>query len=278
MLNFSVLTLILAAVSGLVLGVVFQRVWQARVERNKRRVPDQWYLRSRSLLTQKEQDVWEWLQQAFHEHHVLVKVPAIRFLLPRNSSEGQMVHQLLSGIYCTFTVCATDGTVIGCIDVPGSQGLKTSNRDLKQQVFEEAGVAYAVVRAGNLPAPEAVRAAFLGETILPDDGLAGLSQPAEVPEQEIASYVAQDTVPDALRPANGMSGPGDSEEVDMGAVATARSTLRAKLERSRKSRFTNFDPFTNQPESAEEKTGDDSLVQWEDSFILPSSGSGARKG
>jgi hypothetical protein len=116
-----------------------------------------------------EQEVWHWLQRAFFDHHVLVKVPVIRFVSPRNETEGQRSFELLKSVYCTFTVCAADGTVIGCLDVPGPQGLRASNRDLKRKLFDECGIAYAVVRDSNLPTLEDVRAAFLGEIDLSDD-------------------------------------------------------------------------------------------------------------
>ncbi len=267
-----------AAVSGMALGALFHRGWAARAAKSKRRIPVRWKLRPRPLLTEQEQDVWHWLKRAFFDQHVLVKVAAIRFTSPRNVAEGLRSHELLNGIYCTFTVCASDGTVIGCLDVPGPRGLKASNRDMKQKLFEECRIAYAVVRAGKLPSLEEVRAAFLGEIDPSDEDLA-LNSRSPI-SQSFADMEFDDgalpTVPDTLRPASGAVLQEAAQQIDMEAVAAARTSLRAKLERNRKIRFTNFDPFSASSdrveEDVQEDAGDNFAVQWEDSFIMPQDG------
>lgn len=277
MLNSLALTLAAAAVSGMALGALCHRRWAARAAKSKRRIPVRWQLRPRPLLTEQEQDVWHWLKRAFFDQHVLVKVAAIRFTSPRNVAEGLRSHELLNSVYCTFTVCASDGTVIGCLDVPGPRGLSASNRDLKQKLFEECRIAYAVVRAGKLPSLVEVRAAFLGEIDPSDEDLALNSRPPM--SQSFADMDfdngALPTVPDTLRPASGAE-PEMSSEIDMEAVAAARASLRAKLERNRKIRFTNFDPLSasadHVEESVQEDAGDNFAVQWEDSFIMPQDG------
>lgn len=276
------LGLAVAAVSGMALGALCHRSWAARAAKRKKRIPVRWQLRPRPLLTEQEQDVWHWLKRAFFDQHVLVKVAAIRFTSPRNVAEGLRSHELLNGIYCTFTVCASDGTVIGCLDVPGPRGLKASNRDMKQKLFEECRIAYAVVRAGKLPSLEEVRAAFLGE-IDPSDEDLDLNSRSPMSQ----SFADMDfdnaglpTVPDTLRPASGAEPQELPEElpqaIDMQAVAAARASLRAKLERNRKIRFTNFDPLSasSDPveEAVQEDAGDNFAVQWEDSFITQQDG------
>jgi len=128
MFDVFVLALTATAVSGMATGAACHHGWLARAARKKRRIPAQWHLQARPLLLGSEQEVWHWLQRAFFDHHVLVKVPVIRFVSPRNEAEGQRSFELLKSVYCTFTVCAADGTVIGCLDVPGPQGLRASHR------------------------------------------------------------------------------------------------------------------------------------------------------
>lgn len=280
MFDVFVLALTATAVSGMATGAACHHGWLARAARKKRRIPTHWHLQARPLLLDAEQEVWHWLQRAFFDHHVLVKVPVIRFVSPRNEAEGQRSFELLKSVYCSFTVCAADGTVIGCLDVPGSQGLRASNRDLKRKLFAECGIAYAVVRASNLPTLEDVRAAFLGEIDLSDDeqaapavlGVPPMALPVEAEDDDMA------TVPDAMRAADGGALVADAQQalhvehgahVDMAAMAAARSSLQAKLERNRKIRFTNFDPLSTGSGIVHDDAEHHFAVQWEDSFITP---------
>jgi uncharacterized protein DUF2726 len=270
MVDVFVLALTVTAVSGMVTGAVCHHGWLARAERKKRRIPAQWHLQGRPLLLETEQDVWHWLQRAFFDHRVLVKVPVIRFVAPRNEAEGQRSFELLKNVYCTFTVCATDGTVIGCLDVPGPQGLRASSRDLKRKLFAECGIAYAVVRDSNLPTLEDVRAAFLGEIDLSDDEDAPSAMLGEPPRAMPvdAEADAMATVPDTMRAADGSALVTDAQHVDMAAMAAARSSLRAKLERNRKIRFTNFDPLSTGTGIVHDDADHNFAVPWEDSFIF----------
>lgn len=277
MFDVFVLALTATTLSGMATGAACHHGWLARAARKKRRIPAQWHLQARPLLLDAEQEVWHWLQRAFFDHHVVVKVPVIRFVSPRNEAEGQRSYELLKNVYCSFTVCAADGTVIGCLDVPGPQGLKASNRDLKRKLFAECGVAYAVVRASNLPTLEDVRAAFLGEIDLSDDEP---SFPAVLGEPPMALPVdaeadALATVPDTMRAADGGALAADAQQVeqvahvDMAAMAAARSSLRAKLERNRKIRFTNFDPLSTGSGIVHDEADHQFAAPWEDSFITP---------
>jgi len=281
MFDVFVLALTATAVSGMATGAACHHGWLARQARQKRRIPAQWHLQARPLLLDAEQEVWHWLQRAFFDHHVLVKVPVIRFVSPRNGAEGQRSYELLKNIYCSFIVCAADGTVIGCLDVPGPQGLKASNRDLKRKLFAECGIAYAVVRASNLPTLEDVRAAFLGEIDLSDEEeavLASLAVPAVLGEPPMAFTEADapPTEPDTMRAADGSAlafadapPAAQANQVDMAAIAAARSSLRAKLERNRKIRFTNFDPLSTGSGIVHDNADHAFAAQWEDSFITP---------
>ena len=270
MFDVFVLALTATAVSGLATGAACHHGWLKRAARKKRRIPAQWHLQARPLLLGSEQEVWHWLQRAFFDHHVLVKIPVIRFVSPRNEAEGQRSFELLKSVYCTFTVCAADGTVIGCLDVPGPQGLRASNRDLKRKLFDECGIAYAVVRDSNLPTLEEVRTAFLGSIDLSDDedaSSAALGQPPLAMPDAEADAMA--TVPDTMRAADGGALVADAQHVDMTAMAAARSSLQAKLERNRKIRFTNFDPLSTGSGIVHDNADHNFVVQWEDSFINP---------
>ena len=271
MFDVFVLALTATAVSGMATGAACHHGWLARVARQKRRIPAKWHLQARPLLLEAEQDVWHWLQRAFFDHHVLVKVPVIRFVSPRTELEGQRSFELLKSVYCTFTVCAADGTVIGCLDVPGPQGLRASNRDLKRKLFEECGIAYAVVRDSNLPSLEDVRAAFLGAIDLSEDEEV---PPAVLGESPFAMPVnaetdAMATAPDTMRAADGNALVAEAQHADMIAIVAARSSLRAKLERNRKIRFTNFDPLSTGSGIVHDNADHNFAVQWEDSFITP---------
>lgn len=269
MFDVFVLALTATAVSAMATGAACHHGWLARSARKKRRLPSQWHLQPRPLLLESEQDVWHWLQRAFFDHHVLIKVPVIRFVSPRTEAEGQRSFELLKTVYCTFTVCAADGTVIGCLDVPGPRGLKASNRDLKRKLFEECGIAYAVVRASNLPTLEDVRAAFLGEIDLTDDEPAVLGEPPlALPVEVDADADAMATVPDTMRAANGTLLE-EAPKVASMDIAAARSSLQAKLERNRRIRFTNFDPLSTGSGIVHDNADHNFAVQWEDSFITP---------
>ena len=81
--------------------------------------------------------VWHWLNRVFFDHHIMIKIPVTRFTLPSGKENGAHWYQLLSGVYCTFTVCASDGHVVGCVDVLGPNGISRSNRQLKVTLLSQ---------------------------------------------------------------------------------------------------------------------------------------------
>lgn len=270
MFNLSLPALALAAASGMVVGAWGFRRWAAHAAKKKKRIPHTWALQARPLLTDLEHEVWHWLKTAFFDHHVLVKIPVIRFMAPRTEAVRKQSHELLSGVYCTFTVCAADGTAIGCIDLPGPRGLKASNRDLKQKLFAECGMAYAVVRASNLPSLEAVRAEFLGEFELPDAEV-GAPEPSPPNPSQEADGLATEPAP--MRTASGavleeVRGL-DVQGIDMNAIAEARSSLRAKLDRNRKIRVAGFNPLSTSSGIVQDNADHNFAQAWEDSFTPP---------
>ncbi|WP_172222510.1 hypothetical protein [Caenimonas soli] len=107
--------------------------------------------------------VWHWLNRVFFDHHIMIKTPVTRFTLPSSKENGAHWYQLLSGVYCTFTVCASDGHVVGCVDVIGPSGISRSNRQLKLTLLSQCGIAYLVVKPNRLPALSEVRTEFLGD-------------------------------------------------------------------------------------------------------------------
>jgi hypothetical protein len=134
-------------------------------------LPAKWPLRARGLLTGEEHEVLSWLRAAFPKHMVMVKLPVVRFTIPLSkdtTSESKRLQTLLDGVYCSFTVCTPNGNVAGCVDVPGKRGLPRGNRDLKESLLSDCGIAYTVVRGFDLPKAAAMRAAFLGEIDLED--------------------------------------------------------------------------------------------------------------
>ena len=285
MLSTYNLPMMVVAVAGIGLGAMCYRAWTARAAMNQRRIPEQWQLRARPLFTGVERTVWHWLKRVFFDHHVLVKIPVIRFLLPRSATQGQHSHELLKGVYCSFTICASDGTVIGCVDVPGSAGLKASNRDLKKKLFDECGIAYAVLSANQLPTLEALRAAFLGEMALAHppgyefatSSQMPFSQPADIdqlpplavasPSSKAAPQVAG-VVPGPALPVSEAIRSDAPQGIDMTAVAAARSSLQSKLDRNRKVRLAKIDELSASMGIVDDNADQNFAVSWDDSFIM----------
>jgi Protein of unknown function (DUF2726) len=146
-----------------VLGALGFRAHYRRQERAKRRIPRKWPLAVRSLVNSREKLVWRYLQRAFADHYIMVKAPVTRFTIPQVREESQHWFELLSAVYCTFTVCDAEGQVIGCVDVPGPQGLSLSNQTLKHTLLTQCSLRYWVIDAEQLPSVNSLRVAFLGE-------------------------------------------------------------------------------------------------------------------
>jgi hypothetical protein len=150
--------------AGCAVGAVTCSRWFIWQQQQRWRFPNRWPLAPRTLLSPEEHQVWLWLKRAFPEHNVMVKTAVSRFTRPRNKKHNRIAYQTLNDVYCTFSVSAQDGTVVGCIDVAGKRGLLRSHRDMKESILSNCGIAYSVVRSGNLPAIAKIRGAFLGET------------------------------------------------------------------------------------------------------------------
>lgn len=159
------LTLV-TAVAGAAVGTLLCAWLTGRSARKRKMIPMRWPLSARVLANTEERKVWRWLTQSFSDHYVMIKLPVTRFTLPRTREQGLHWYELLSGVYCTLTVCRSDGRVIGCVDVLGPNGLPRSNRHLKQSLLSQCGIAYWVLGAEGLPTTEEIRTEFLGEAAM----------------------------------------------------------------------------------------------------------------
>ena len=170
----------LSLLAGMALGALLWVWWlRRRVVRDKLSLPDRWPLRGRPIVNGNEQEVWSSLRSIFHDHAVVVKIPILRFtklhetrnLNPKRSAKNRAVErvrsdqwvEMLDGLHTTFTVCTLQGKVVGCVDVPGKLELTKANRELKEALLLDCGIAYTVVNAFNLPDVSTMRELFLGE-------------------------------------------------------------------------------------------------------------------
>jgi hypothetical protein len=216
----------------LALGAFLHRWWADRQARERRRIPKHWPLSTRTLANSEEARVWHWLARAFYDHHIMIKLPVTRFTLPRDREQGMDWYKLLGSVYCTFTVCRSDGRVLGCLDVPGSAGLPRSTRTLKHSLLTQCGLPYWVVRSNSLPTVAEIRAEFLGESSLNH----------------------------SMR----------EREMEERAIIAAQANLRTVLTRQRSNRNSDFSPLSNWPNSTTGDPRSDFNSQWqENSFLMP---------
>jgi len=217
----------------LVLGALAHRAWADYRSREQRRIPKHWPLSTRQLVNSEEMRVWHWLARAFYDHHIMIKLPVTRFTLPRDSEQSMHWYRLLGGVYCTFTICKTDGRVVGCLDVPGRSAMPRSTRMLKHSLLTQCGLPYWVVRSSSLPTVAEIRAEFLGET-----------------------QTAQ-----SMR----------EHEAEERAIIAAQANLRSAINRQRSSRNSEFSPLSNWPASTTgDSRVSDLHSQWQDnSFLVP---------
>ena len=170
---------------------------------------------------------------------------------PRDKQKGKDYFELLTGVYCSFAVCTTDGIVIGCVDVPGKAGFLRSHRDMKESILTACGMAYAVVWATSLPGLETMRAAFLGEIDL------GAAEPEHLTETELQDEFTQELV--SFAQTHSQPAP----------LAEARTTLQSKLEFARNGRALGVNPLITQSGLIDDSPapGFKATAAWEDSFL-----------
>ena len=247
-MNFTTLTMTLIGVgAGLMVGILLANWQMRRVTRVGLRIPARWPLVSRGLVTASEAEVWTWLRGAFHDHLVMIKTPVLRFTIPMEGERHKSREwlEMLNGVYTTFTVCTTDGTVVGCVDVPGTRGLPQSNREIKEALLSDCNISYTVVRSNSLPKVEAMRAAFLGEIV--DDFL---TEPQPVFgenstfEEEVALFTK-----DQMR--------------------AAKEAAQREINQQARTRTSGFNGDSTSPVGEEAGTPSRFPRHWQDSFIEP---------
>jgi hypothetical protein len=167
MSQFSAAILVGAGITlGAFAGVFGCLLWERRKAKVRRRIPTHWPLDPRKIVSSAERRVWHWLNRVFFDHQVMIKLPVTRFTLPQGREDGGEWYKILTGVYCTFTVCAPDGHVVGCVDVLGPAGISRTNRQLKLTLLSQCGISYMVVKPDNLPALPEIRTEFLGDKAL----------------------------------------------------------------------------------------------------------------
>lgn len=114
--QLAVLVGVLASAVG---GAITYAWWVRRAARLRRRAPKHWPLSPRVVTNIEERKIWRWLNLAFLDHSVMIKMPVTRFTMPNSRKHGLHWYELLSGLYCTFTIVRADGHVIGCVDLAG---------------------------------------------------------------------------------------------------------------------------------------------------------------
>lgn len=255
------LIIALGVVLGIGLGIFLHWGWVRRHAGQRQRAPSQWLLNPRGLVTTEEQKVWTWLREVFPEHVVMVKVPVMRFTLPNAQAKGHNWHDLLNNVYCTFTVSAPDGTVVGCVDVPGKRGPTKSQRQMKEDLLAACYIEYTTVRGSALPSAQAMRAAFLGN--------AEIMEMVEVAHKQ--NYANEETL---AGDSNFRDALGDftREKVSMAKEAAVRELKGAPQPHVReKNRNVGFNPegtgsFLSDREKRER---DRFAIPFEDSFNMP---------
>ena len=148
---------------GALLGIVIYSWLLRRAARQRRRIPKRWPLSARVVASSEERKVWRWLAGAFYDHSVMIKMPVTRFTLPRTKEQGAHWYEILSSVYCTFTVVGVDGRVVGCVDVPNVRRIARRNQILKETLLNQCGIAYLVIESTRLPSLQDIRSEFLGE-------------------------------------------------------------------------------------------------------------------
>lgn len=157
---------ILLFLGGLLAFWAGAATWAARSKREESqrlKAPSRWPLSPRAIINSEERRVWRWLELAFVDYSVMVKMPVTRFSMPNSRQEGVYWYQLLSSLYCSFTVVRADGQVMGCVDLPSHSGDKSKSQRMKASFLAQCGIPYVVMQGGVQPTLLQMRSKFLGE-------------------------------------------------------------------------------------------------------------------
>lgn len=223
-----------------VTGLLVYRWMAQRLARQRRQAPKKWPLSPRAIINTEERKIWRWLELAFVDYSVMVKLPVTRFSIPNSAEQGLRWYELLSSLYCTFTVVRADGRVLGCVDLPSRSGRPSQGQRMKASMLAQCGISYLILQPGTEPTVSQIRFRFLGEMA------------AAMPQ---GNYQAA-------------------------AIQAASSSLRSSITRGRQQRDTDSSPVPLTTSSPDAATGPDSdysgvastgfNAQWQDnSFIMP---------
>jgi len=149
--------------AGALAGSAGHYWWARQARKTRRQIPRHWPLDQRRIVNSQEQKLWRWLVKTFPQHHIMIKLPITRFTIPQAGENSDNLYELLNKVYCTFTVCAPTGEVVGCVDVRGKKPLPRSNQLLKLGLLSQCEICYSIIEPDDLPDPVRLRIYFLGE-------------------------------------------------------------------------------------------------------------------
>lgn len=156
--------LALVALVSAALGMVLYAWWARREARLRRRAPKQWPLRPRVITNGEERKTWRWMAMSFMDYSVMVKMPVTRYTTPSSREHGLHWYELLSSLYCTFTVVRSDGRVMGCVDLIDTMRGPNRSKRMKAALLGQCGIPYLVIDPSDLPSLIRIRTEFLGES------------------------------------------------------------------------------------------------------------------
>jgi hypothetical protein len=76
---------------GMLAGTLGCLWWARRAGRQRRRIPAHWPLDPRRMASSAERLVWRWLDRAFIDHHVMIKVPRDPLHLAARPAEKRLL-------------------------------------------------------------------------------------------------------------------------------------------------------------------------------------------
>ena len=151
----------LICLGSLGMGAVAYERWLGHVVSARKKQARQHPLRRKPLSSKDELQVWRWLEGAFPDQHVLLKMPLTSFTEPNNLDGDAHWQALLSAVNFSCAVCNAQGTVLGCVDVLTRGERPDRGHALKRELLGRAGIAYWIVENRIRPDTALIRAKFL---------------------------------------------------------------------------------------------------------------------
>ncbi len=148
-LDWTIAIVCLATLSGLLF-------WSVRRRRsNRKALPAEWALTSRSVFSIEERRFYRHLCTALPQNIVLSKLPLVRFCQPTDADQVRYWYELLGVIHVTFAICTGSGRVVAVVDVEGERGSSRRTLQIKEAVLAACGIRYLRCPADTPPsAPE----------------------------------------------------------------------------------------------------------------------------